>query len=67
MGQLLDIADYWQRDRSTRADLPDWRNKLVKLTARVIMFPTWRLAYYEDSWRAVSNKATGLHLTARKG
>jgi SAM-dependent methyltransferase len=66
MGQILDIADYWQRDRVSRQNYPGWRKSLVKLTSRVIMFPTWRLAYYEDKFRAKSNRATGLHLTCIK-
>lgn len=66
MGQILDIADYWQRDRLSRQNYPGWRKRLVKLTSRVIMFPTWRLAYYEDKLRAKSNRATGLHLTCIK-
>jgi len=66
MGQILDIADYWKRDRLAQPKLPVWRKKPVELAARLIMFPTWRLAFYEDNWRKGSKRATGLHLTCKK-
>lgn len=65
-GQLHDLADYWRRDRLANPALPAWRKKLVALTARIIFFPLWRICYWEDEWRATSNRAAGLHLTAVK-
>jgi ubiquinone/menaquinone biosynthesis C-methylase UbiE len=66
LGQIFDITDYWQRDCTARADYPAWRKNLVKLIARVIFFPTWRLSYHEDKRLAHSPKATGMHFTCRK-
>ncbi|MEI7554410.1 class I SAM-dependent methyltransferase [Candidatus Chlorohelix sp.] len=65
MGQILDIADYWQRDWQS-GNRPVWQKKFAALVARGIMYPTWRLAYLEDNRRASNNRATGFHLTCRK-
>lgn len=65
-GQIHDIADYWRRDRLANPQLSARNKKIVALVARLIFYPTWRLAYREDKWRARSNHATGLHLTAAK-
>jgi ubiquinone/menaquinone biosynthesis C-methylase UbiE len=66
LGQIFDLTDYWHRDRLARPNYPAWRKKIVKLVARFIFFPTWRLSYREDKLLAQSQKATGMHLTCRK-
>lgn len=65
-GQLFDLTDYWQRDRLADPALDARRKKAIALVARLIFYPTWRLAYWEDRVRAHSSRATGLHLTAAK-
>ena len=65
-GQIHDIADYWRRDGLADPTLAANRKKAVALLARLIFYPTWRLAYWEDRLLARSNRATGLHLTAVK-
>ncbi|MEI6043831.1 MAG: class I SAM-dependent methyltransferase [Chloroflexota bacterium] len=65
-GQLHDIADYWRRDRLADPQLSRQRKKVVALLARLIFFPTWRIAYWEDRLRSNSKVATGLHLTLVK-
>lgn len=64
-GQLHDLVDYWQRERA--AGGPGWLPApVVRLLARAIFIPTWRLSYLED--RAYTGRwlASGLHLTAVK-
>ncbi len=65
-GQLYDITDYWRRDRLANPQISANRKKVIAGLARVLFFPTWRLAYWEDRLLARWNKATGLHLTAAK-
>lgn len=65
-GQVHDIADYWWRDQVADPRLSRKRKRMATLIARLIFFPTRRLAYWEDRWRSGSNRATGLHLTASK-
>jgi SAM-dependent methyltransferase len=65
LGQVHDIVDYWGRERLRRA--PEGRAATVtKAVQRVVFFPTWRLAYWEDTLLKRNAWATGLHLTAIK-
>ncbi len=63
IGQIHDIVDYWQRERSMggRGRLPV---PLVKLATRGVFFVTWRLAYLEDRVYDGGKLASGLHVTA---
>ena len=63
IGQVHDIVDYWQRDRSAggRGRLPV---PLVKLATRGLFLITWRLAYLEDRVYDGGKLASGLHVTA---
>lgn len=64
IGQVHDLLDYWQRERSTGGQgivpVP-----AVKLITRGAFVATWRLAYLEDRLYAGSFLASGLHVTAR--
>jgi SAM-dependent methyltransferase len=64
-GQVHDIVDYWQRERTAggAGRLPV---SAVKLISRGVFVITWRLAYLEDRAYSGAMLATGLHLTARK-
>jgi ubiquinone/menaquinone biosynthesis C-methylase UbiE len=66
LGQVHDVADYWRREMLSHDDLAGWKRSLVKLVSRAIFIPTWRLAYYEDTWRKYDPAAIGVHLTCRK-
>jgi SAM-dependent methyltransferase len=66
LGQIHDVADYWRREQLSRSDLPAWKTTLVKLVSRAIFIPTWRLAYYEDTWRQKDPAAIGVHITCVK-
>ncbi|MEX2314473.1 MAG: class I SAM-dependent methyltransferase [Thermomicrobiales bacterium] len=65
VGQIHDVIDYWQRERSSGGPglLPV---SVVKLLSRVAFVVTWRLAYLEDRVYAGPFLASGLHLTARR-
>lgn len=64
-GQVHDVVDYWQRERSSGASglLPQ---PAVNLITRGVFLVTWRLSYLEDRLYRGSAMASGLHLTARK-
>jgi SAM-dependent methyltransferase len=66
LGQIHDVADYWRREILSRPYVAGWKKTLVKAISRAIFIPTWRLAYYEDTWRKHSSSAVGVHITARK-
>lgn len=66
LGQIHDLADYWRREMLSREDTPGWQRTLVKLISRAVFIPTWRLAYYEDTWRKEDPAAIGVHITCRK-
>ncbi|MDI3339106.1 MAG: methyltransferase domain-containing protein [Sphaerobacter sp.] len=63
--QIHDLVDYWQRERVSGGGgvLP---LALVRLIARAVFIPTWRLSYLEDRLYHGRHLAAGLHLTARK-
>jgi SAM-dependent methyltransferase len=64
-GQIHDLVDYWQRERTTGT--PGLLPLIgVKLVSRVTFLFTWRLSYAEDRLYEGSVLASGLHLTARK-
>lgn len=65
VGQIHDIVDYWNRERSAggRGKLPA---PLVRLATRGIFLVTWRLAYLEDRIYDGGKLASGLHVTALK-
>jgi ubiquinone/menaquinone biosynthesis C-methylase UbiE len=65
IGQIYDITDYWHREMMSRS-LAAWQRLTVNLVRKVISFPTWRLAYYEDTWRRNDPAAIGVHITCRK-
>lgn len=65
LGQIHDVADYWRREQLSR-DIPGWQKTLVKVVSRAVFIPTWRLAYYEDTWRSHDPAAIGVHITCRK-
>jgi SAM-dependent methyltransferase len=64
-GQIHDLVDYWQRERTTGATglLPI---KYVRLISRIVFLFTWRLSYLEDRIYGGRVLGSGLHLTARK-
>jgi SAM-dependent methyltransferase len=66
LGQIHDVADYWRREMLSKSDLPGWKRTLVKAVSRVIFIPTWRLAYFEDTWRKRDKAAIGVHVTCMK-
>jgi SAM-dependent methyltransferase len=66
LGQIHDVADYWRREILSRDYVANWKKTIVKVISRAIFIPTWRLAYYEDTWRKNSPNAIGVHITARK-
>lgn len=66
LGQIHDVADYWRREMLSRRDLPGWRRTLVRAISRAVFIPTWRLAYYEDTWRKNDPAAIGVHITCVK-
>ncbi len=67
LGQIHDVADYWRREMLSKTDLPTWQRTLVKAISRAIFIPTWRLAYFEDTWRKHDPAAIGVHLTCWRG
>jgi hypothetical protein len=60
------VADYWRREILSRDYVADWKKSIVKAVSRAIFIPTWRLAYYEDTWLKKNPNAIGVHITARK-
>jgi hypothetical protein len=65
VGQLHDILDYWNRERSAggRGLLP---TSAVRKITRVAFVATWRLAYLEDRFYRGPRLASGIHVTAHK-
>lgn len=66
LGQIHDLADYWRREMLSKESLPPWQLTLVKAVSRAVFIPTWRLAYFEDTWRRHDPKAIGVHITCVK-
>jgi ubiquinone/menaquinone biosynthesis C-methylase UbiE len=66
LGQVHDVADYWRREMLSRTNLSQARKTIVKAISRAIFIPTWRLAYYEDTWLKHNPNAIGVHITAVK-
>ena len=66
LGQIHDVADYWRREMLAKEDLPGWQRTLVRAVSRAIFIPTWRLAYFEDTWRKRDKAAIGVHVTCVK-
>lgn len=65
VGQLHDLADYWQRER--QAGGPGWLPlTAVRWVTRAVFAVTWRLAYLEDRAYRGRVLASGLHLMAIK-
>jgi SAM-dependent methyltransferase len=64
VGQIHDVIDYWQRERSAGGSglLPV---SAVKLITRGAFVVTWRLAYLEDRVYSGPILASGLHVSAR--
>lgn len=65
VGQVHDVIDYWQRERSAGGVgmLPV---PAVKLITRGAFIVTWRLAYLEDRIYSGPKLASGLHVSASK-
>lgn len=65
IGQVHDIVDYWQRERTTggRGRLPV---PLVRLATRGVSIITWRLAHLEDRIYDGGAFASGLHVTSQR-
>ncbi len=65
VGQVHDVIDYWQRERSTGGSgvLPV---SAVNMITRGAFLVTWRLAYLEDRVYSGSKMASGLHVSAKK-
>ncbi len=67
MGQIHDLADYWQREQlAGPRPATGVKRLLVRGISRAIFWPTWRLAYREDRWRQRDPWAVGVHLTATR-
>jgi len=66
LGQIHDVFDYWRREVLSRDYVPGWQKAIVKLISRAVFIPTWRLAYYEDTWRKRGPAAIGVHITCMK-
>ncbi|MEO6457324.1 MAG: methyltransferase domain-containing protein [Chloroflexia bacterium] len=66
LGQIHDVADYWRREMLSKDDLSGWKRTLVKAVSRAVFIPTWRLAYFEDTWRKRDKAAIGVHITCVK-
>ncbi len=66
LGQIHDVADYWRREMLSKDNLPGWKLTLVKAVSRAVFIPTWRLAYFEDTWRKRDKAAIGVHVTCVK-
>ncbi len=64
-GQVHDVLDYWQRERSRGGDglLP---TRIVNLICRIAFVATWRGAFLEDSIYDGPLLASGLHVTAQR-
>jgi SAM-dependent methyltransferase len=65
VGQLHDIVDYWNRERTSGEPgrLPvEWVSRIT----RVIFVVTWRLSYLEDHLYHGAQFASGIHVTAQK-
>ena len=65
-GQIHDVFDYWRREILSREYVPGWQKTIVKAISRAVFIPTWRLAYYEDTWRKRDSAAIGVHITCVK-
>jgi SAM-dependent methyltransferase len=65
LGQIHDVFDYWRREVVSRDYLPGWQKAVVKAVSRAIFIPTWRLAYYEDTFFKHTPAAIGVHITCR--
>lgn len=63
VGQVHDLLDYWQRERSAGGAgiVPV---ELVKLLTRGAFLLTWRLSYFEDRLFSGRTFASGIHVTA---
>ncbi|HKP54476.1 MAG TPA: class I SAM-dependent methyltransferase [Chloroflexia bacterium] len=66
LGQIHDVFDYWRREVLSRDYVPGWRKAIVKVISRAVFIPTWRLAYFEDTWRKRDGAAIGVHITCVK-
>lgn len=64
-GQIHDILDYWNRERTAggKGLLPP---SAVQKITRVAFIATWRLAYLEDRFYHGPRFASGMHVTAKK-
>lgn len=65
LGQIHDVFDYWRREILSREHVQGLQRAAVKAISRAVFIPTWRLAYYEDTWRKNSPAAIGVHITCR--
>ncbi len=63
LGQIHDLFDYWRREVLSREEVAGWQKTLVKAISRAVFIPTWRLAYYEDTWLRNNPAAIGVHFT----
>ncbi|MEO8286931.1 MAG: class I SAM-dependent methyltransferase [Chloroflexota bacterium] len=66
LGQIHDVFDYWRREVLSRDYVPGWQKTIVKAVSRAVFIPTWRLAYFEDTWLKKSPAAIGVHITCKK-
>ncbi len=66
LGQVHDVFDYWRREVLSRDHVPSWQKTIVKAVSRAVFIPTWRLAYFEDTWRKRDGAAIGVHITCVK-
>lgn len=66
LGQIHDVFDYWRREQLSRDSVPGWQRAIVKAVSRAVFIPTWRLAYFEDTWRKRDGAAIGVHITCVK-
>jgi SAM-dependent methyltransferase len=66
LGQIHDVFDYWRREVLSRDYVSGWQKTVVKAVSRAVFIPTWRLAYFEDTWRKRGPAAIGVHITCVK-
>ncbi|HUP27078.1 MAG TPA: class I SAM-dependent methyltransferase [Chloroflexia bacterium] len=66
LGQIHDVADYWRREMLSKDEVQGWKRAAVKIISRAVFIPTWRLAYFEDTWRKRDKAAIGVHITCEK-